>query len=134
MTDSKDWVLPSGGTFLACTAGSYGSWAKATDPVTAARDAARSCSSNYPQFVQVWYCPTNRTSIAGLGNLSWYSEDADKIVPIGFFKLTRSTMTASKDERLTHEDFQEDWCHRLKMSHEAHLEEQRDSNFSVTQA
>ena len=134
MTDSKDWVLPNGGTFLACTAGSYGSWAKATDPVTAARDAARSCSSNYPQFVQVWYCPTNRTSVAGLGNLSWYSEDADKIVPIGFFKLTRSTMTASKDERLTHEDFQKDWCHRLKMSHEAHLEEQRDSNFSVTQA
>ena len=33
MSDTKDWVLPNGFTFLASTAGLYGSWAKATDPV-----------------------------------------------------------------------------------------------------
>ncbi len=127
MTNTKDWVLPNGGTFIACTAGAYGSWAKATDPITAARDAATSCSSQYPQFVQVWYCPTNRTSVGGMGNLSWYSEDADKIIPIGFFKLTRSSMKPSKDERLTHEQFQKDWCNQLRMSHEAHMEELQDA-------
>ena len=36
MTNTKDWVLPNGGTFLASTAGIHGTWAKATDPVTAA--------------------------------------------------------------------------------------------------
>ena len=34
MTNTKDWVLPNGGTFLASTAGIHGTWAKATDPVT----------------------------------------------------------------------------------------------------
>lgn len=124
MSETKDWVLPNGGTFLASTAGIHGTWAKATDPVTAARSAAKACSWSYPQFVQVWYCPTDRTQVAGMGNLTWHSEDADRIIPVGFFKLTRSTMTASKDKRLTHEEFQKDWCHRLKMSHEAHMEEQ----------
>ena len=60
MTDTKDWVLPNGGTFLASTAGIYGSWAKATDPVTAARDAAKANSSSYPQFVPSGTCQTKR--------------------------------------------------------------------------
>ena len=38
MTDcAKDWVLPNGFTYIASTAGHYGSWAKALDPLTAAR-------------------------------------------------------------------------------------------------
>ena len=41
---SKDWVLPNGFTFIASTAGMYGSWAKAPDPVTAARKAAKDAS------------------------------------------------------------------------------------------
>ena len=123
MTDTKDWVLPNGGTFLASTAGIHGTWAKATDPVTAARNAAKACSSSYPQFVQVWYCPTDRTRITGMGCLSWHSEDADRVIPIGFFKLTRSSITPSNDERLTHESFQKDWCNQLRISHEAHMEE-----------
>ena len=126
MTNTKDWVLPNGGTFLASTAGIHGTWAKATDPVTAARNAAKACSSSYPQFVQVWYCPTDRTSITGMGCLSWHSEDADRIIPIGFFKLTRSSITPSNDERLTHESFQKDWCNQLRISHEAHMEELQD--------
>ena len=123
MSDTKDWVLPNGGTFLASTAGIHGTWAKATDPVTAARNAAKACSSSYPQFVQVWYCPTDRTSITGMGCLSWHSEDADRVIPIGFFKLPRSSIPPSNDERLTHESFQKDWCNQLRISHEAHREE-----------
>jgi hypothetical protein len=35
-----DHVLSNGYTFIAVTAGNYGSWAKATDPMTAIRSAA----------------------------------------------------------------------------------------------
>ena len=41
-----DHVLSNGYTFIAVTAGHYGSWAKATDPMTAIRNAAAGWASN----------------------------------------------------------------------------------------
>lgn len=104
MSDISSYVLPNGFTFLASTAGSPGTWAKALDPVTAARNAARS----NPEFVQVWYVPNEHVGISDFGGLSWNPEIADQIVPIGFFKLTASTMKPSKDKRLTHEEWMAD--------------------------
>ena len=44
----KEWVLPNGYTFLAITSSTWGHfcWAKATDPVTAMRDAYKDYISN----------------------------------------------------------------------------------------
>jgi len=115
---SKDWVLPNGFTFIASTAGWYGSWAKATDPVTAARNAAKNASGSYPQWVQIWYAPDETTNITEMGSLSWKAETADKIVPIGFFELTKSTMKPSHDPRLTHQEFMADNINQFEKSHE----------------
>jgi hypothetical protein len=108
MTDTKEWVLPNGFTFIASTAGYYGAWAKATDPVTAARNAAKSNSNNYPQFVYVWYAPDNKADVNEHGGLTYSVEDAKKIVPVGFYELTKTTMKPSTDERLTHENWMAD--------------------------
>lgn len=113
MTDTKDWVLPNGFTYIATTAGWYGSWAKATDPVTAARNAAKSNSSSYPQFVSIWYAPDETTNVTEMGGLSWMPETADKIVPVGFFQMSKSSMKPSKDSRLTNLEFVEDWHRQL---------------------
>lgn len=128
MTDTKDWVLPNGFTFLASTAGLYGSWAKATDPVTAARDAAKANSSSYPQWVSVWYVPDETTSITGMGGMSWLPETADKIVPIGFFELKRSSMKPSRDPRLTHQEFIKNELAQFEHSHKHWKESQHDQN------
>ena len=115
MTDTKEWVLPNGFTFIASTAGDYGTWAKATDPVTAARDAAKRNSNNYPQFVCVWYAPDSKANVNEFsGDLNYATEDADKIVPIGFYELTKTTMKPSTDERLTHEDWMAHNLHHFK--------------------
>ena len=105
MTDTKEWVLPNGFTYIASTAGWYGSWAKATDPVTAARKAARDASSSYPQFVSIWYAPDETTNVNEMGGLSWMSETADRIIPIGFFQMSKNSMKVSKDSRLTNHEF-----------------------------
>ena len=93
MTDSaKDWVLPNGFTYIASTAGFYGSWAKATDPVTAARKAAR----GEKNFVSVWYGPDETSHVNDMGGLSYASESADKMVPVGFLKLVKTASNRQK--------------------------------------
>ena len=44
-----DHVLSNGTTFLAITAGMYGSWAKATDPITAIKNAHRNAGGKKMQ-------------------------------------------------------------------------------------
>lgn len=109
MSDISSYVLPNGFTFLASTAGSPGYWSRALDPVTAARNAARvEYGLNEPEFVQVWYVPHEHVGINDWGQLAWSPKIADQIIPIGFFKLTTSTMRPSKDKRLTHEEWMAD--------------------------
>lgn len=126
MTDTKDWVLPNGFTYIASTAGWYGSWAKATDPVTAARNAAKDASSSYPQFVSVWYAPDKTTNVNEMGGLSWMSETADKIVPIGFFQMSKSSMKPSQDPRLTSQEFVKEQFQQFQQSYSWWVENQQE--------
>ena len=106
MTDcAKDWVLPNGFTFIASTAGYYGSWAKALDPLTAVRNAARDNSNSYPQFVSVWYGPDETSHVTEMGGLSYAMESADKMVAVGFFEVGKNSIKPSKDKRCTHLEF-----------------------------
>ncbi len=126
MTDTKDWVLPNGFTYIASTAGWYGSWAKATDPVTAARNAAKDASSSYPQFVSIWYAPDETTNVNEMGGLSWMSETADKIVPIGFFQMSKSSMKPSQDSRLTNQEFVKEQFQQFQQSYSWWVENQKE--------
>ena len=117
MPDTSDYVLPNGYTFFASTVGYRGTWACDKDPVSAARRAADR-NGPYPHFVQVWYAPYETTEVNENGGLSWMSETANTIVPIGFFKLTPTTMKKSKDKRLTHEEFMDHWFNSFNKSYQ----------------
>jgi len=101
-------ILPNGFTYIAVTAGMYGSWAKANDPITAARKAVgHSCV--YPNFVSVFYAPSE-VNVGPMGGIEYCRDkELDKIVAIGFYKLTRNTIKPSKDKRLTSQQFVKDW-------------------------
>ena len=127
MTDTvKDWVLPNGFTFIASTAGYYGSWAKALDPLTAVRNAARDNSSSYPQFVSVWYGPDETSHVTEMGGLSYASESADKMVPVGFFEVGKNSIKLSKDKRCTHLEFVEEWLRYFDRSHQQWVKHQQE--------
>ena len=125
MTDTKDWVLPNGFTYIASTAGWYGSWAKAADPVTAARKAARSNSNSYPQFVSIWYAPDETTHVNEMGTLSWMSETADKFVPVGFFQMSKNSIKPSKDSRLTNHEFVTEQFEQFRKSYDWWIENEQ---------
>jgi len=126
MTDTvKDWVLPNGFTFIASTAGWHGSWAKATDPLTAARNAVKNNGGNYPDFVSVWYGPSETTYINELGGLQYRADTADKMVPIGFFEVKKNSIKPSKDERYTHSEFMDENMKNFVRSFERWNEEQK---------
>jgi len=123
MTDcAKDWVLPNGFTYIASTAGFYGSWAKATDPVTAARNAARGKKN----FVSVWYGPDETSHVTDMGGLSYASESADKMVPVGFFEVGKNSIKPSKDKRCTHLEFIETWLRYFDRSNQQWLKHQQE--------
>lgn len=118
MPDTSDFVLPNGFTFFASTAGSPGTWALDKDPVSAARKAAER-NGSYPHYVQVWYAPYETTAISEMGGLEWTPSTANTMVPIGFFKLTASTIKKSKNKRLTHEEFMDYWFDAFNESYKA---------------
>jgi hypothetical protein len=127
MTDTvKDWVLPNGFTYIASTAGHYGTWAKATDPVTAARNASNyHGSSSYPHFISVWYGPSETTHVTEMGGLSYSSEYADKMVPVGFFEVRKNSIKPSKDKRCTHLEFVEEWLGYFDTAHQEWVKQQQ---------
>ena len=127
MTDTvKDWVLPNGFTFIASTAGYYGSWAKALDPLTAVRNAARDNSNSYPQFVSVWYGPDETSHVTEMGGLSYAMESADKMVAVGFFEVGKNSIKPSKDKRCTHLEFVEEWLRYFDRSHQQWVKHQQE--------
>jgi hypothetical protein len=87
MSNSKSWVLPSGYTFFAMTLGGYsGSWAKATDPVTAACDAASDYNSGCEYPAAVFMIKDEKVHLNNATNeLEW--ERGYPPVPIGLFKI-----------------------------------------------
>ena len=122
----KDWVLPNGFTYIASTAGFYGSWAKATDPLTAARNAAKYNGDLYPHFVSVWYGPDETSHVTDMGGLSYASDSADKMVPVGFFKVGKNSIKPSKDKRCTHLEFVEEWLRYFDRSHQQWVKHQQE--------
>lgn len=125
MTNESEYVLPNGFTYFASTATSPGSWAKALDPVTAARNAADyNGYGSGPVFVQVWYAPAHRAEIDNLnGGLAYRSEDASQIVPVGLFKLTRTTIKPSTDKRMTNLEWVTDSQEMFDKNHQHWLKE-----------
>lgn len=86
---TNDHVLPNGYTFLAVTTGPYGSWAKATDPITAIKNAAASNGSSIKAAVQCWFGPSDKMRCGFMGGISW-EEVAP--VPIGLFLVSKSSI------------------------------------------
>ncbi len=94
--ETEDWVLPNGYTFLAITRGMMGSFAKATDPITAAREAHKyEGGSKNP--VLVVYGLDEDLSAGDFGGYHWNMDRPP--TPIGFFTVTeRSVRPARKNE------------------------------------
>lgn len=104
---AKDHVLPNGYTFLAITTGPYGSWSKATDPITAIKNAANNLGSFDKVAVHCWFGPSDKMRCSKFGGLDW-EEVAP--TPIGLFLVTKSSIkplpkgTFNKEHK-DHEEF-----------------------------
>ena len=103
MSETSNHVLPNGFTFLAMTSGYSGSWAKATDPVTAIRNA-HSANGGKKNAVIVIYGKNDELYVAGLGGYNWQRENPP--TPIGIFTVTdRSIKPLAKgDFNESHKD------------------------------
>ena len=84
MCDTDDYVLPNGYTFLAITAGYRGSWAKAHDPITAARNAHFENGGD-KNAVMVIYGKNDELSVSGYGGYNWERDNPP--TPIGIFTV-----------------------------------------------
>ena len=85
----KNHILSNGRTFMAITTGHYGAWAKATDPITAARNAASAngYGSAGKVAVQVFFGKSDDMRCSLLGGIMW--NDAPPI-PIGLFLVPKT--------------------------------------------
>lgn len=92
MSSKLDHVLSNGYTFLAVTTGHYGSWAKATDPVTAIRNAAMEagCSSRTAVVVRCVYGESENLYVDCLGSICYSLESST--MPIGLFIVTPNSI------------------------------------------
>jgi len=100
MSETSNHVLPNGFTFLAVTSGFYGSWAKATDPVTAIRNAHRDAGGK-KNAIYVIYGKNEELKVSDYGGYQWHRETPP--TPIGIFTVTdRSIKPVAKG------DFNED--------------------------
>jgi hypothetical protein len=100
--ETDEWVLPNGYTFLAIVRGTF-SWAKATDPITAAREAHKQESLDYysssgPKTpVVVLYGLDEDLYPGDFGGYNWNM--ARPPIPIGFFAVTdRAVRPVRKNE------------------------------------
>lgn len=88
---ARDHILSNGYTFLAITTGGYGTWAKATDPLTAIRNAA--ANNGYgPKgkvAIQVWYGKNDSLGIGHYGGITWQDHAP---TPIGLFLVTKTSI------------------------------------------
>jgi len=91
MTDTPKHVLPNGYTFLAITAGAYGTWAKATDPITAIRDAYDH-SGTKKEAIMVMYGKSDELHVGDFGGFEYLLKNPP--TPIGFFTVTKTKIKA----------------------------------------
>lgn len=89
MSDTDDHVLPNGFTFLASTAGYYGSWAKATDPITAIRMAHRH-KGGKKNPIYVVYGENEELYVDNMGGFRWDRKTPP--TPIGLFTVTERSI------------------------------------------
>lgn len=107
--EKLDHVLSNGYTFLAVTLGYYGSWAKATDPLTAIRNAADENGYGDSKKVPVMCMYGKNGSIyCGAGGGIHWENDAIP-TPIGLFTVTPKSITPMKkgDINDSHESCEE---------------------------
>lgn len=85
----KKHILSNGCTFMAITTGHYGSWAKATDPITAARNAANAngYGSAGKVAVQVFYGKSGDMQCGLTGGVFWNEAPP---TPIGLFLVSKT--------------------------------------------
>ena len=92
-----DHVLSNGYTYLAVTAGQYGSWAKATDPMTAIRNAADENGYGEANKVTVMcmYGKSDSLRCGSFGGFYW--DEGANPTPIGMFTVTPKAITKHPD-------------------------------------
>lgn len=92
-----DHVLSNGYTFLAVTAGQYGTWAKATDPLTAIRNAAAENGYGGTNKVVVMcvYGKSDSIRCGVMGGIHW--DEGGEPTPIGMFTVTPKAITRHAD-------------------------------------
>jgi hypothetical protein len=111
MSDKYAHTLSNGYTFLAVTSGIYGSWAKATDPLTAVRNAAKAAGSSKPVAVRCYFGANESTWVDDFGSVH-FSKDSG-ITPIGFFVVKNSSVKPlAKGEFNENHDSHEEWMER----------------------
>ena len=116
MADQFDQVLSNGHTFLAVTTGYYGSWSKATDPITAIRNAAATdgCSSSRPVVVRCVYAKNKGLYVDDCGSIGYSLEGT--VVPIGLFLVKPNSIKPLKKGQLNdkHESHDE-WINKFNV-------------------
>jgi hypothetical protein len=92
-----DHVLSNGFTFLAVTAGQYGAWAKATDPMTAIRNAADENGYGNDKKVTVMcvYGKNGAVRAGEFGGIQW--DEGAEPAPVGMFSVTPKAITSHLD-------------------------------------
>lgn len=92
-----DHVLSNGYTFIAVTTGHYGSWAKATDPMTAIRSAADENGYGEENKVTVMcmYGKSDSIRCGSFGGFHW--DEGANPVPVGMFTVTPKAITKHAD-------------------------------------
>tara|TARA_R110000868_G_scaffold149021_1_gene371248 strand:- start:48 stop:422 length:375 start_codon:yes stop_codon:yes gene_type:complete len=93
MSETTKHVLPNGYTFLASTANQYGTWAKATDPITAIKNAYKHDGSDKVP-IYVVYGKDEEIYVSDFGGYNWKTENPP--TPIGIFTVTSRTIRPVK--------------------------------------
>lgn len=94
---AKDHVLDNGYTFMAVTCAVPGSWAKATDPITAIRNAALEYgigSGRKPVVVRCLYGKSEDLWIDHYGSIGYSLEST--VTPVGLFAVTQTSIKPLK--------------------------------------
>ena len=93
MSETTKHVVPNGYTFLASTAGQYSTWAKATDPITAIRNAHKHDGSHKVP-IYVVYGKDEEIYVSDFGGYNWQAENPP--TPIGIFTVTSRSIRPVK--------------------------------------
>jgi hypothetical protein len=109
-----NYTLKNGYTFLALSGGNYGGWAKATNPITAIKDAVKEYGANTLRnkggiAVMVMYGPSETLKCGPLGGFTYEATPKERPTPIGLFFCKGRTIKPMKkgDMNPDHPDHEE---------------------------